>query len=136
MSTVSLLRIQPQCQATVNSQKACGTHYPSSRRKSIRLPGLPRWSSGQGSSLPMQGAWVRSLVRELRSHMQQDAVKKKQIQAFLKPPPHTHPHTIPHHTRVSLDASQAGLAARTKLPNKRWILFTRVSVYQGKSPAL
>ncbi|XP_029088585.1 trans-Golgi network integral membrane protein 2 isoform X1 [Monodon monoceros] len=27
--------------------------------------GLPWWSSGQGSAPPMQGAWVRSLVREL-----------------------------------------------------------------------
>ena len=27
--------------------------------------GLPWWSSGKGSVLPMQGAWVRSLVREL-----------------------------------------------------------------------
>ena len=29
--------------------------------------GLPWWSSGWDSVLPMQGAWVRSLVRELRS---------------------------------------------------------------------
>ena len=27
--------------------------------------GLPRWSSGWGSVLPMQEAWVRSLIREL-----------------------------------------------------------------------
>ena len=27
--------------------------------------GLPWWSSGWDSELPMQGAWVRSLVREL-----------------------------------------------------------------------
>ena len=26
---------------------------------------FPRWSSGQDSALPMQGAWVQSLVREL-----------------------------------------------------------------------
>ena len=29
--------------------------------------GLPWWSSGQDSALPMQGTWVQSLVRELRS---------------------------------------------------------------------
>ena len=31
--------------------------------------GLPWWSSDQDSELPLQGAWVRSLVRDLRSHM-------------------------------------------------------------------
>ena len=29
--------------------------------------GLPRWSSGYDSALPMQGAQVQSLVRELDS---------------------------------------------------------------------
>ena len=29
------------------------------------MSGLPLWSSGYGSELPMQGAWVQSLVREL-----------------------------------------------------------------------
>ena len=33
--------------------------------------GLLWWPSGRDSMLPMQGAWVRSLVRELRSHMPQ-----------------------------------------------------------------
>ena len=31
--------------------------------------GLPWWSSGEDSVLPVKGAWVRALVRELRSHM-------------------------------------------------------------------
>ena len=31
--------------------------------------GLPWWSSGKESAFPMQGMLVRSLVRELRSHM-------------------------------------------------------------------
>ena len=37
----------------------------------INVQGLPWWSSGEdiGSGLPMQGAWVLSLDRELRSHM-------------------------------------------------------------------
>ena len=29
--------------------------------------GLPWWSSGYDSALPLQGAWVRSLVGEIRS---------------------------------------------------------------------
>ena len=38
--------------------------------------GLPWWSSGQDSALPMQGTWVQSLVRELRSCMLQPKKKK------------------------------------------------------------
>ena len=40
--------------------------------------GLPWWSSGQVSVLPLQGAQVRCLVRELRSHTPSSAAKKKQ----------------------------------------------------------
>ena len=29
------------------------------------MQGLPWWSSGYGSALPKQGAWVPSLVRDL-----------------------------------------------------------------------
>ena len=39
--------------------------------------GLPWRSSGKDSALPMQGAGVQSLVRELRSHMPLDMVQKK-----------------------------------------------------------
>ena len=39
--------------------------------------GLLCWSSGQDSSLTMQGAWVRSLVGELRSHMLRIVAKNK-----------------------------------------------------------
>lgn len=36
--------------------------------------------------LPVQGAWVRSLLRELRSHMPQDKAKRlKKKRLFLKP---------------------------------------------------
>ena len=35
-------------------------------------------SSGQGSLLPLQGAWIRSLVRELRSRKLCNTVKNKQ----------------------------------------------------------
>lgn len=38
---------------------------------------LPWWSSGWDSSLPTKGAWVRSLVGELRSFMPCSATKKK-----------------------------------------------------------
>ena len=31
--------------------------------------GLPWWSSGEDSALPLQGAWIPSLVGELKSHM-------------------------------------------------------------------
>ena len=39
--------------------------------------GLPWWSGGKDSALPMQGAQVRSLVRELRSHISCSMAKKK-----------------------------------------------------------
>ena len=39
--------------------------------------GLPWWSNGYDSVLPLQGARVLSLVRELRSHMLVGAAKKK-----------------------------------------------------------
>ena len=37
--------------------------------------GLPWWSR-EGSALPLQGAWVRSLVRELRSRILHIVAKK------------------------------------------------------------
>ena len=43
---------------------------PSEGGESIRLrEGLPWWSIGYNSALSMQGAWVPSLIRELRSIM-------------------------------------------------------------------
>ena len=39
--------------------------------------GLPWWSSGSDFVLPLQGAWVRPLVRELRPHMPRSVAKKK-----------------------------------------------------------
>ena len=39
--------------------------------------GLLWWSSGSGSVLLLQGAWVRPLVRELRSHMSCNMAKGK-----------------------------------------------------------
>ena len=47
------------------------------KKKKIRQ-GLSWWSSGYNSMLPMQGAEVRSLVRELRSHMPQLRVRMPQ----------------------------------------------------------
>ena len=35
--------------------------------KIVYLLGLPWWSSGQDKKLPMQGAWVQSLIRELHA---------------------------------------------------------------------
>ena len=43
----------------------------------ITLVGSPWRSSGQESVLPLQGAWVQSLVRELRSRMLHGMAKKK-----------------------------------------------------------
>ena len=40
--------------------------------------GLPWWSSGKDSTLPLQGAWVQSLVGELRSRKPCGAAKNKQ----------------------------------------------------------
>ena len=45
------------------------------RRSGFR--GLPWWSSGWDSMIPLQGAWVWSLVGELRSHMLCGVAKKK-----------------------------------------------------------
>ena len=43
---------------------------PSEGGESLRLrEGLPWWSIGYDSVLSMQGAWVPSLIRELRSIM-------------------------------------------------------------------
>ena len=39
--------------------------------------GLPWWSSGQDSTLPLRRAWVRSLVWELRSHKLCGEAKEK-----------------------------------------------------------
>ena len=41
----------------------------------LRL-GLPWWSSGLRPELPLQGAWVRILVRELRSLVPCGVAKK------------------------------------------------------------
>lgn len=38
--------------------------------------GLPWWSSGQNSTVPVQGLGVRSLARELKSHMLSRVAKK------------------------------------------------------------
>ena len=37
---------------------------------------IPWWSSGYDSGLPMYGAWVQSLLGELRAHMLHRAAKK------------------------------------------------------------
>ena len=47
-----------KAEAKVQAQFATG-----SARKEIQ--GLPWWPWGEDSKLPKQGAWVRSLVREL-----------------------------------------------------------------------
>ena len=39
------------------------------KEQEIRRQGLPWWSSGWDSALPLQGAQVRSLVGEIKSHM-------------------------------------------------------------------
>ena len=39
--------------------------------------GLLWWSSDWGSVLPLQGAWVQSLVRELGFHILQSEAKKE-----------------------------------------------------------
>ena len=42
-----------------------------------RTQGLPWWSRGSDSVLPMKGAQVQSLVRELRFHIPRSAPQKK-----------------------------------------------------------
>ena len=44
-----------------------------------QLLGIPWWSSGEDSTLPLQGAQVRSLVGELRYHAVQLKKKKEQL---------------------------------------------------------
>ena len=49
--------------------------------------GLPWWSSGQNSTIPIQGLGIRSLARELKSHMLPSMAKKlknKNRNVFLK----------------------------------------------------
>ena len=48
-----------------------------SLKKNTEFQGIPWQSSGQDSVLPLQGAWVQSLVGELRSHMPRSAAKTK-----------------------------------------------------------
>ena len=50
----------------------------------VRTPCFHCRSSGQGSSLPLQGAWIRSLMRELISHMVKPEKKKKCYRVFSK----------------------------------------------------
>ena len=50
--------------------------------------GLPLWSSGYDSMLPVQEVWVRFLVRKLRPHIpcstaQRFPKKKKKIKRLL-----------------------------------------------------
>ena len=47
--------------------------------KNNEVLGLPWQSSGYDSTLPLQGVWVRSLVKELRSHMPCHAAWQKII---------------------------------------------------------
>ena len=42
----------------------------------VPVLGIPWWSSGLDSVLPLQGAWVLSLVRKLRSHKMRGTKKK------------------------------------------------------------
>ena len=51
------------------------------------IPGLPWLSSDQDSVLPMQGAWVWSLVGELRSCMLHSLAKKKKSQMHYSSSP-------------------------------------------------
>ena len=44
--------------------------------------GLPWWSSGKDYTLPMQGTWVQSPVRELRSHILQLRVRTTQLKIW------------------------------------------------------
>ena len=39
------------------------------------VQGLPWWSSGNNSPLPLQGTQVQSLVEELRANMQKEKVQ-------------------------------------------------------------
>ena len=48
------------------------------RRGPKRTQGLPWWSRGSDSVLPVKGAQVQSLVRELRFYMPHSAAKKKE----------------------------------------------------------
>ena len=45
--------------------------------------GIPWLSSGHGFELSLQGAWVQSLVRELRSHMPHGKREKNKMMWFL-----------------------------------------------------
>ena len=55
-----------------------GTHF-----KSGHFVGIPWWSSCYNAVLPLQGAQVRALVRELRSSMPQGVARKKKKKRLL-----------------------------------------------------
>ena len=42
----------------------------------LKWRGLSWWSSGSNFRLPLQGTWVQSLVKELRSYMPQGVAKE------------------------------------------------------------
>lgn len=44
-----------------------------------KLGGIPWWSSGKDSVLPLSRVWVQSLVSELRSHKVQSTAKNKTL---------------------------------------------------------
>ena len=45
--------------------------------KNKECMGFPWWSSCEDSTLPMQGVWVQSLVKEQNSHTPWSEAKKK-----------------------------------------------------------
>ena len=55
-----------------------GTAGARKKMQNSDLLGLPWGSSGEDPTFPLQGAWVRPLVGELRFHMLSGKAKKKQ----------------------------------------------------------
>lgn len=67
----------------------CGTFVKARKKKQhqyiskIQTLGLPLWSSGWHSALPVQGLWVQSLVRKMRCCMPCGTAKTKMSRPYL-----------------------------------------------------
>ena len=69
--------------------------------------GFPWWSSGWESMSPLQGAWVQSLDREVRSHRPHSVAKKKERRKWKKKRKHTHTHIYTQGIRFSRKGNPA-----------------------------
>ena len=88
----------------------------------IKAQAIPWWSSGQDSVLPLQGTWVQSLVRELRSYTARSMAKKNESTII-------HPEATRCFLRHFSDVSSAGLWESSGLVMNANFIFTQMCRY-------